>query len=54
VFPFTVDATRRTASRITAAGPGGEVDVADMAKKVTSDVMGSLLFGEDLQGVDGK
>lgn len=49
-----VELTRKTAARVEAVGPGGEVDVADAAKRVTSDVMGTLLFGEDLGGVDGK
>jgi cytochrome P450 len=54
VLPRLLDLTRRTAEAVEAAGPGGEVDVADMAKKITSDVMGTLLFGEDLGGVEGK
>ncbi|KAI8464971.1 MAG: cytochrome P450 [Monoraphidium minutum] len=53
-LPWVVDCTRRTAARIGAAGPGAELDVADAAKRITSDVMGSLLFGEDLGAVDGK
>lgn len=54
VLPRVVDLVHRSSLRIESAGPGGEVDVADVAKKITSDVMGTLLFGEDLGGVDGK
>jgi hypothetical protein len=33
------------------AGGGGELfDVSDAAKRITSDVMGQMLLGEDLQG----
>lgn len=98
-MPRLLDLTRRSADAIEAAGPGGAVDVADMAKRITSDVMvrrrrrrrlpsqngigaggpelpghhagtgsalltappppssppkGTLLFGEDLEGVEGK
>jgi hypothetical protein len=34
-----------------AAGAGGVMfDVSDAAKRITSDVMGQMLLGEDLQG----
>lgn len=40
VLPRVVDLTRRTASNISAVSSRGDpVDVADLAKKITSDVM---------------
>jgi hypothetical protein len=35
-----------------AAAGGREVDVADLAKRVTSDVMGSMLLDQDFGGMD--
>jgi hypothetical protein len=37
-----------------AGGGSAEVDVTDLTKRVTSDMMGTLLFGEDLQNIDYK
>ncbi|GBF98675.1 cytochrome P450 [Raphidocelis subcapitata] len=54
VLPSLLDLTHRSADAVAAKGPGGEVDVSDLAKRITSDVMGLLLFGEDLGGVSGK
>jgi cytochrome P450 len=53
-LPAVLDLTQRVAGIIAAAGPDKAVDVADLAKRITSDVMGGLLFGEDLGGVAGK
>ncbi|KAF6250905.1 cytochrome P450 [Scenedesmus sp. NREL 46B-D3] len=36
--------------RAAAAGGGALFDVSDAAKRITSDVMGQMLLGEDLQG----
>jgi hypothetical protein len=35
-----------------AAAAGQEVDVADLAKRVTSDVMGSVLLDQDFGGME--
>jgi hypothetical protein len=37
-------------SSTAAAGGGVLFDVSDAAKRITSDVMGQMLLGEDLQG----
>jgi hypothetical protein len=34
------------------AAVGAEINVADLAKRFTSDVMGSLLLNEDLGGMN--
>ena len=36
----------------TSAAAGAEVDVADLAKRVTSDVMGSMLLDQNFGGMD--
>jgi hypothetical protein len=36
------------------AQPGALFDVSDAAKRITSDVMGQMLLGEDLQGTQWK
>ena len=54
VFP-RLQALTRTAVDVvaaTAATAASEVDVADLAKRVTSDVMGSMLLGQDFGGMD--
>lgn len=43
--------TARVGDRLEAAGGG---DVADLSKRLTSDLMGTLLFDEDLGGVEGR
>lgn len=53
-LPRLVQLTNRVGDTIDAAGAGGEVDVGTLAKQITSDMMGTLLFDEDLQGVEGK
>lgn len=51
VLPLVLSLTQRVAERMaTAASDGAEFDVADGAKRITSDVMGQLLLGEDLGG----
>jgi hypothetical protein len=53
-LPTLLELTERVCALVDAAGPGRAVDVADLAKRITSDVMGGLLFGEDLGGVAGR
>eukprot|EP00775_Hariotina_reticulata_P009275 gene9275-9440_t len=54
VLPLVLERTLEVVARIAAAAaasPGGAVfDVSDGAKRITSDVMGQMLFGEDLGG----
>ncbi|WIA20759.1 hypothetical protein OEZ85_005126 [Tetradesmus obliquus] len=63
VMPLVLQLTKRVADRMQAAAAaaatdannsssavGGLFDVSDAAKRITSDVMGHMLLGEDLQG----
>jgi cytochrome P450 len=49
VVPLVVELTQRVSDHI-AAQPGGVVDVSDGARRITSDIMGQMLLGEDLGG----
>jgi hypothetical protein len=67
-MPLVLQLTKRVAARMdtaaaAAAGssnavgsaPAGALfDVSDAAKRITSDVMGQMLLGEDLQGTQWK
>ena len=44
-----VQLSQRVADHM-AAEPGGLVDVSDGARRITSDIMGDMLLGEDLGG----
>jgi cytochrome P450 len=46
VVPLVLDLTRRAADRM---AQHASFDVTDAAKRITSDVMGHLLFDEDLR-----
>jgi hypothetical protein len=35
-----------------AAATGAEVEIADLAKRITSDVMGSMLLDQDFGGIE--
>jgi cytochrome P450 len=48
VVPLVLDLTQRAADRM---AQHDIFDVTDAAKRITSDVMGHLLYGEDLGGV---
>jgi cytochrome P450 len=48
VVPLVLELTQRVAARMAAGG--GVFDITDGAKRITSDVMGHLLLGEDLGG----
>jgi cytochrome P450 len=53
MFP-RVQAVAQAATSVvtaTAASGDGEVDVADLAKRITTDVMASMLFGQDFGGM---
>jgi len=49
VVPLLVELSQRVADHM-AQQPGGLVDVSDGARRITSDVMGQMLLGEDLGG----
>lgn len=56
VLPLVVELSKRVVDKAaadTAAG-GGLFDVSDAAKRITSDVMGHMLLGEDLGGTQWK
>jgi cytochrome P450 len=44
VVPLVLELTQRVAARMSASG--GVFDITDGAKRITSDVMGHLLYGE--------
>jgi cytochrome P450 len=46
--PLVLELSQRVADRM---AQHSTFDVTDAAKRITSDVMGHLLFGEDLGGV---
>ena len=48
VVPLVLELSARAADHISSHS---SFDVTDAAKRVTSDVMGHLLYGEDLRGV---
>jgi cytochrome P450 len=48
VVPLVLDLTQRAADHM---AQHDTFDVADAAKRITSNVMGHLLYGEDLGGV---
>jgi cytochrome P450 len=48
VVPLVLELTQRAADRM---AQHATFDVTDAAKRITSDVMGHLLYGEDLGGV---
>eukprot|EP00879_Flechtneria_rotunda_P005512 GHRR01005805.1.p1 GENE.GHRR01005805.1~~GHRR01005805.1.p1 ORF type:complete len:446 (+),score=181.55 GHRR01005805.1:1961-3298(+) len=55
IMPLVLRLTHRVADRMSDAisaggGSSGTFDVSDGAKRITSDVMGHMLMGEDLQG----
>lgn len=61
VLPLVVELAKRAADKAaavtSAAAAAGSVplfDVSDAAKRITSDVMGHLLLGEDLGGTQWK
>lgn len=47
VLPLALELTKRVADRMAGSSV---VDVTDGAKRITSDIMGSMLLGEDLGG----
>lgn len=49
VVPLVVELTQRVSDHI-AQEPGGLFDVSDAARRITSDIMGQMLLGEDLGG----
>jgi hypothetical protein len=66
-MPLVLELTKRVAARMDAAAAaagssdsggstqaGALFDVSDAAKRITSDVMGQMLLGEDLQGTQWK
>ena len=46
---LTIAGTKLVRSAATA---GGEVDIADIGKRITSDVMGSMLLDQDFGGIE--
>jgi cytochrome P450 len=48
VVPLVLELTQRAADHM---AQHATFDVTDAAKRITSDVMGHLLYGEDLRGV---
>ena len=48
VVPLVLELTQHVANRM---AQHASFDVTDAAKRITSDVMGQLLYGEDLRGV---
>ena len=61
VLPLVLSLSKRAADRMSevtsaaaAAGSDPLFDVSDAAKRITSDVMGHLLLGEDLGGTQWK
>ena len=48
VVPLVLELTQWAADRM---AQHAAFDVTDAAKRITSDVMGQLLYGEDLRGV---
>jgi hypothetical protein len=52
VVPMVLEVTQHAAEHISQSLAHHDTfDVTDAAKRITSDVMGHLLFGEDLRGV---
>lgn len=49
VVPLVLELSKRVADHLAKQAPG-DVEVTDAAKRITSDVMGQLLYGEDLGG----
>ena len=47
VVPLVLELTQRAVAHM---AQQEVVDVSDAAKRITSDVMGQLLYGEDLRG----
>ena len=47
VVPLVLELTKRVAERM---AQHETFDITDAAKRITSDVMGQLLYGEDLRG----
>ena len=50
VVPLVLELSKRVAQHFATLGPAPVVDASDAAKRITSDVMGQLLYGEDLRG----
>jgi hypothetical protein len=47
IVPLVLELTHRAADRMS---QHDSFDITDAAKRITSDVMGHLLYGEDLRG----
>lgn len=49
MFPWLCNVSKKAADYIHASGPNDSIDMYDVAKRITVDVIGQLLYAEDLQ-----
>eukprot|EP00877_Chromochloris_zofingiensis_P006847 jgi/Chrzof1/2415/Cz11g14160.t1 len=51
VFPWLCHVTKVAAAKLQDTGPSTSFDISDIAKRITSDVIGQLLYAEDLGAI---